>query len=119
MPSVLLVVGGGEGTLKAVVEALKKNSPLSVVVIVGSGRAADLLAYVYKRAVKNESIYKDDSELSEKVTRLFPEFKDNKQKQTIICEAALDFMKKKDYVSKHKTKLYFLLLKYFPHTFQF
>ena len=114
-----MVAGCGEGTLKTVVEVLKKNSPLSVVVIVGSGRAADLLADAYIRVVNIESTYEGDGELSKKVLQLFPEFKDNKQKQTFICEAALDFMKKKDYVSKHKTKLYFLLLKYFPQTFQF
>ena len=43
VPTVLLVLEGGQGTLKTVRETIVKKIP--VVVIAGSGRAADLLDY--------------------------------------------------------------------------
>lgn len=46
VPAVMLVVDGGQGTLKTVSEAVAKGMP--VVTIKGSGRAADLIAEAYK-----------------------------------------------------------------------
>lgn len=43
VPTVLLVLECGQGTLKTVRETINKNIP--VVVIAGSGRAADLIDY--------------------------------------------------------------------------
>ncbi len=42
----MLVLEGGENTLQTAAEAIKKNTP--VVVIQGSGRAADFIAYAYR-----------------------------------------------------------------------
>lgn len=44
--SVLLVVEGGPVTLDVVGQAIEKNTP--VVVVEGSGRAADILAYAWR-----------------------------------------------------------------------
>ena len=114
-----MVVGGGSGTLNTVLKALTEEPPLPVVVIVGSGRAADLLAYAYKE-IEDIDAY-NDSECPEgllsKAEELFR--KSEKEERNTYCKKVLGCMKKKDYVSKHKTKLYFLLLKYFPQTFQF
>lgn len=46
VPVVLLVLEGGENTLETAAEAMRKNTP--VVVIQGSGRAADYIAYGYR-----------------------------------------------------------------------
>ncbi|XP_064608301.1 transient receptor potential cation channel subfamily M member 2-like [Liolophura sinensis] len=46
VPAVLLVVGGEQDTLKAVLESIRRRTP--VVVIQGTGKAADILAGAYK-----------------------------------------------------------------------
>ena len=46
VPVVLLMLEGGENTLATAAEAIESNTP--VVVIQGSGRCADLIAYAYK-----------------------------------------------------------------------
>jgi transient receptor potential cation channel subfamily M protein 2 len=51
VPTVLLVLECGQGTLKTVRETINKNIP--VVVIAGSGRAADLIDY----AANNKELY--------------------------------------------------------------
>ena len=45
MPSVGLVMEGGPNTITTVHAALSQDPPLPVVVIKGSGRAADLLEF--------------------------------------------------------------------------
>ena len=46
MPVVLLVLEGGENTLKTAAEAVANSTP--VVIIQGSGRAADFIALAYR-----------------------------------------------------------------------
>ena len=52
MPVVILVLEGGENTIKTAVEGIKRNTP--VVVVQGSGRAADFIAYAYKESRSKE-----------------------------------------------------------------
>ena len=92
MPSVLIVVGGGLGTLKTVHEALTKEPPLSVVVIVDSGRVADLLAYVCKE-IKDINRKSIKEELTNELAKLFSNTDD-------AYKYVLDCMRKKEYVSK-------------------
>ncbi|XP_075064037.1 transient receptor potential cation channel subfamily M member 7-like [Mixophyes fleayi] len=49
IPIVALIIEGGPSTIVTVFEYLQQNPPVPVVVCEGSGRAADLLAYVYKQ----------------------------------------------------------------------
>ena len=46
IPVVLLVLEGGENTIKTALEAVQNNIP--VVIIQGSGRAADVIAFAVK-----------------------------------------------------------------------
>lgn len=48
MPLVSLVLGGGRSTLQAVLANVTSNPPVPVVTFAGSGRAADVLAFVMK-----------------------------------------------------------------------
>lgn len=48
---VMLVLEGGPGTVKTMTEAIKKKIP--AVVIDGSGRAADVVAFAYKHTIPN------------------------------------------------------------------
>ena len=59
VPIVLLVLEGGIGTLETVREAIQRNTP--AVIVKGSGRAADILAYAYQNA-KEEEIEARDQE---------------------------------------------------------
>ena len=51
VPVVMLVLEGGPGTVKTMTEAIKKKIP--TVVIDGSGRAADVVAFAYKHTIPN------------------------------------------------------------------
>nr|XP_047126615.1 transient receptor potential cation channel subfamily M member 3 [Hydra vulgaris] len=101
VPSVLMVVEGGPGTLDTVLGALTNEPPLSVVVIVGSGRAADLLAYAYNRVVDIDAIYETcDKLLFNKVVDLLPELKSQpKERQMTFYRVVLDCMRKKDFIT--------------------
>lgn len=47
-PVVCLVIEGGTNTIRAVLEYVTDDPPVPVVVCDGSGRAADLIAFVHK-----------------------------------------------------------------------
>ncbi|TMW39759.1 hypothetical protein DOY81_015161, partial [Sarcophaga bullata] len=47
-PVVCLVIEGGTNTIRAVLEYVTDTPPVPVVVCDGSGRAADLIAFVHK-----------------------------------------------------------------------
>lgn len=55
IPVVCLVIEGGTNTIRAVLEYVTDNPPVPVVVCDGSGRAADLIAFVHKYASDSES----------------------------------------------------------------
>ncbi|XP_077980205.1 transient receptor potential cation channel subfamily M member-like 2 [Glandiceps talaboti] len=63
VPVVLVVVEGGPNTLKTVYESTEKNMP--AVIVEGSGRAADVIAYAYKKTKPSHS----DSNISRNVDR--------------------------------------------------
>ena len=48
VPGVQLVLEGGPNTICTVLSAITQNPPMPVVVIKGSGRAADLLAAAHQ-----------------------------------------------------------------------
>lgn len=48
-----LVIEGGMNTIRAVLEYVTDNPPVPVVVVDGSGRAADIIAFVHKYASEN------------------------------------------------------------------
>ncbi|XP_052830098.1 transient receptor potential cation channel subfamily M member 2 [Octopus bimaculoides] len=51
IPAVVVMVEGGPGTLKTVFSSTSCHTP--VIVVKGSGRAADIMAYAYQTAFKN------------------------------------------------------------------
>ena len=50
VPVVLLVLEGGPNTVRTMCELIKKKIP--AVVVEGSGRAADVVAYAYSHTIK-------------------------------------------------------------------
>ncbi|XP_065684239.1 transient receptor potential cation channel subfamily M member 1 isoform X1 [Hydra vulgaris] len=101
VPSVLMVIEGGPGTLDTVLAALMKEPPLSVVIIVGSGRAADLLAYTYNRVVDIDAVYNVcDKLLFNKLLDLLPELQSQtKERQMDFYKVVLNCMRKRDFIT--------------------
>lgn len=52
MPAVCLVLEGGPGTLETVKSAIQSGTP--AVIVEGSGRAADILAFAYNNSREEE-----------------------------------------------------------------
>eukprot|EP00058_Branchiostoma_floridae_P019590 XP_002605080.1 hypothetical protein BRAFLDRAFT_124141 [Branchiostoma floridae] len=76
IPVVLLVVEGGPGTLKNTKEAVEKKIP--AVIIDGSGRAADVIAYGFKRTRKKDNKPLTMEEVGKKLMSTFElEYKPN------------------------------------------
>ncbi|XP_053372803.1 transient receptor potential cation channel subfamily M member-like 2 [Mercenaria mercenaria] len=69
VPIVLLVLEGGPGTLETVHQAIKNNTPS--VVVKGSGRAADILAYAYQNSKEEEIAGNDQEGKQQKKSRRF------------------------------------------------
>ncbi|XP_014228067.1 transient receptor potential cation channel trpm isoform X2 [Trichogramma pretiosum] len=63
IPVVALVIEGGTNTIRSVLEYVTDEPPVPVVVCDGSGRAADILAFMHKYAVENETDGEGDSVL--------------------------------------------------------
>ena len=55
-PVVCLVMEGGSNTIRTVLECVTDHPPVPVVVIDGTGRAADLLAFTHKYAQDDGSV---------------------------------------------------------------
>ncbi|XP_012280563.1 transient receptor potential cation channel trpm isoform X2 [Orussus abietinus] len=55
IPVVALVIEGGTNTIRSVLEYVTDDPPVPVVVCDGSGRAADLIAFMHKYASEDES----------------------------------------------------------------
>jgi len=53
-PVVCLVIEGGMNTIRAVLEYVTDTPPVPVVVVDGSGRAADIIAFVHKYASEHD-----------------------------------------------------------------
>ena len=57
VPVVCVVVEGGPNTIATVYEAVMNGTP--AIIISGSGRAADILAFAFQRAPEVEKVVKD------------------------------------------------------------
>ncbi|XP_067687429.1 transient receptor potential cation channel subfamily M member-like 2 [Haliotis asinina] len=89
VPVVLLVLEGGPGTLETCKSAIQNNTP--AVIIKGSGRAADILAFAYQHATEKEVEVKDNH--GKKKIIMQPEL-------TYDVEADITEMIKKDFGEK-------------------
>ncbi|XP_060577769.1 transient receptor potential cation channel subfamily M member-like 2 isoform X4 [Ruditapes philippinarum] len=69
VPIVLLVLEGGPGTLETVHQAIQNNTPS--VIVKGSGRAADILAYAYQNSKEEEIEATDQEGKKQKKARRF------------------------------------------------
>ncbi|XP_053688721.1 transient receptor potential cation channel trpm isoform X2 [Sabethes cyaneus] len=90
-PVVCLVIEGGTNTIRAVLEYVTDNPPVPVVVCDGSGRAADLIAFVHKYAsdsgeqVVLESMHEYLLGTIQKTFEVSPEQAEQLYQELILC----------------------------------
>ncbi|XP_058838515.1 transient receptor potential cation channel trpm isoform X9 [Topomyia yanbarensis] len=90
-PVVCLVIEGGTNTIRAVLEYVTDNPPVPVVVCDGSGRAADLIAFVHKYAsdtgeqVVLESMHEYLLGTIQKTFEVGPEQAEQLYQELILC----------------------------------
>ena len=110
MPTVLLVLEGGPGTLGTIHSAVTGDNPVPVVVVKSSGRAADLL--VYALTLSSEILEANKvgvhAGLMDVVNKIFPGLKD---KGKVAYNQILECLKFKGMVSVHNVSSFHFL----PH----
>lgn len=94
VPNVLLIIQGNIDTLETVRSLLLNDLPISIVVIDGSGKVANLIAFSLKTIISKDHKKDHESQILAKVKEIFPELSDNEK--GIICEMILFFMKKSE-----------------------
>ncbi|CAF1489539.1 unnamed protein product, partial [Adineta ricciae] len=72
IPVVCVIVEGGRNTIPTVIEYVTEEPPVPVVVIDGSGRAADLIAFAYKHAQSDGTMSVDlQEQLLQSIEKVF------------------------------------------------
>ena len=104
IPTVLLVLEGGPGTLGTVYSAINNKIPVPCVIIGGSGRCADLLAYTMKNSEEIEKTMEsadgiEHEGLMEVIKETFPE-KPKEEDRKAIYEKLIKCVQKKESVRK-------------------
>uniref|UniRef100_A0A8C7E7S4 Transient receptor potential cation channel subfamily M member 7 n=1 Tax=Naja naja TaxID=35670 RepID=A0A8C7E7S4_NAJNA len=96
VPVVALIFEGGPNVVLTVLEYLQENPPVPVVVCEGTGRAADILAYVYKQTEEAEP---------EIISTIKKTFNFGQSEAVHLFQTLLECMKKRELVSKslHRT----------------
>ncbi|XP_078332506.1 transient receptor potential cation channel subfamily M member-like 2 isoform X3 [Crassostrea virginica] len=109
VPVVLLVLEGGPGTLETAHQAVANNTP--IVIVQGSGRAADILAYAYQNSTGEEIGATDQEGKTKKITQTIFEasveaeirnqVEENFGKKNLVshCEMVKETLKNRDLVT--------------------
>ncbi|KAK3101394.1 hypothetical protein FSP39_003210, partial [Pinctada imbricata] len=114
IPVVLLVLEGGPGTLETAHQAIANNTP--VVIVEGSGRAADILAYAYLNSQGEEvEVFDQKGQKKKVVQTIFEpsveatikemiEANFTKKNSTTQCEMVKECLKDRDLVTVFNLK---------------
>lgn len=109
VPVVLLVLEGGPGTLETAHQAVANNTP--IVIVQGSGRAADILAYAYQNSIGEEIGATDQEGKTKKITQTIfdasveaeirNQVEENFGKKNLVrhCEMVKETLKNRDLVT--------------------
>ncbi|CAI9735208.1 transient receptor potential cation channel subfamily M member-like 2 [Octopus vulgaris] len=99
IPAVAVMVGGGPGTLKSVYDSISRNIP--VVIVKGSGRAADVLADAYQTVLENVNENSKDitdgklENIKEIIQKKFEDYEHRK----VLIKCVLNFLKQLNLVT--------------------
>ncbi|CAF4256297.1 unnamed protein product [Rotaria socialis] len=100
VPVVCVIVEGGTNTIRTVLEYVTEEPPVSVVVIDGSGRAADLIAFTYKHIQKDGTMAPDlQEQLLNAIEKTFNYHRRQAEKvyvELILC------MRKRQYITIYR-----------------
>uniref|UniRef100_A0A8D2Q7X5 non-specific serine/threonine protein kinase n=1 Tax=Varanus komodoensis TaxID=61221 RepID=A0A8D2Q7X5_VARKO len=98
VPVVALIFEGGPNVILTVLEYLQESPPVPVVVCEGTGRAADILAYVYKQTEEGGNI--PEGAEPEIISTIKKTFNFGQSEAVHLFQTLLECMKKKELVSK-------------------
>ncbi|KAI0230691.1 Transient receptor potential cation channel subfamily M member 6 [Lamellibrachia satsuma] len=93
IPVVSVLMGGGHGTIKIVHDAIKCGTP--VVIIEGSGHAADILARAYKKSMEES----DDGSLQEYVKGMLKKAFPVEESEESAVKLVMNCLQKKDHMN--------------------
>ncbi|XP_062614395.1 transient receptor potential cation channel subfamily M member-like 2 isoform X2 [Saccostrea cucullata] len=109
VPVVLLVLEGGPGTLETAHQAVANNTP--IVIVQGSGRAADILAFAYQNSSGEEIEAMDQEGKTKKITQTIfdasveaeirNQVEENFGKKNLVshCEMVKETLKNRDLIT--------------------
>lgn len=100
IPVVCVIVEGGTNTIRTVVEYVTEEPPVSVVVIDGSGRAADLIAFTYRNTQSDGTML---PELQEQLLNAIETvFNYNRRQAETVYIELMFCMRKKQYITIYR-----------------
>ncbi|XP_074863155.1 transient receptor potential cation channel subfamily M member 7 isoform X2 [Carettochelys insculpta] len=97
VPVVALIFEGGPNVILTVLEYLQESPPVPVVVCEGTGRAADILAYVHKQTEEGGNI--PDGAESEIISTIKKTFNFGQSEAVHLFQTLLECMKKKELIT--------------------
>ncbi|XP_058012493.1 transient receptor potential cation channel subfamily M member 7 isoform X3 [Ahaetulla prasina] len=97
VPVVALIFEGGPNVVLTVLEYLQESPPVPVVVCEGTGRAADILAYVYKQTEEGGSI--PDGAEPEIISTIKKTFNFGQSEAVHLFQTLLECMKKRELIT--------------------
>eukprot|EP00794_Sanderia_malayensis_P003485 gene3485-3983_t len=99
IPVVILCLEGGPNTIKTMAEAIKKGVP--AVVIDGTGRAADVVAFAYKHTIEVDQVSVIDDEYADEVKSKVAEVFGQKNQDTVYAQIE-ELLRQKRMVSVYR-----------------
>uniref|UniRef100_A0A8C3E841 non-specific serine/threonine protein kinase n=1 Tax=Corvus moneduloides TaxID=1196302 RepID=A0A8C3E841_CORMO len=105
VPVVALVFEGGPNVILTVLDFLQESPPVPVVVCEGTGRAADILAYVHKQTEEGGNV--PEGAEPEIISTIKKTFNFGQSEAVHLFQTLLECMKKKELVSRSCHKIFF------------
>ncbi|CAF3942154.1 unnamed protein product, partial [Rotaria sp. Silwood1] len=100
VPVVCVIVEGGTNTIRTVLEYVTEEPPVSVVVIDGSGRAADLIAFTYKHTQNDGTMAADLQE--QLLNAIEKTFNYNRRQAEKVYVELIVCMRKRQYITIYR-----------------
>ncbi|XP_035379508.1 transient receptor potential cation channel subfamily M member 1-like [Electrophorus electricus] len=97
VPLLCLIVEGGPNMITVVLESLREEPPVPVVVCDGSGRASDILSFAHKHSEKGEVISEDARD--QLLVTIQKTFSYNKSQSQQIYHMIMECMKKRELIT--------------------
>uniref|UniRef100_A0A8C1W3H9 Transient receptor potential cation channel, subfamily M, member 1a n=1 Tax=Cyprinus carpio TaxID=7962 RepID=A0A8C1W3H9_CYPCA len=100
VPLVCLILEGGPNVISIVLESLREDPPVPVVVCDGSGRASDIISFAHKYSEEDGLV--NDSIRDQLLVTIQKTFSYNRNQAQQIYLMVMECMKKREYDNKHK-----------------